>query len=276
MLKREGARVAVVEAGRVGGGVTACTTAKVSALQATIYSTIDSRHGGEAAAVYAEASLAGVEQVASLVREEDIQCELERRPAFTYAAGEDEMSAVEKEAEAARNAGLDAVLTDSTDLPYSVAGALRLADQLQFHPVRYAQGLAAAVDGDGSVVLEDARALDVDESTPCQVRTTRGVITAGQVVVATHYPVLDRGVYFARLKAQRSYCIAAEARGSLPQGMSINAGSPTRSVRSYGGLLIVGGEGHEAGGRDASPERFARLEQFAREHWSVDRIRYRW
>src|SRR3954454_8695657 len=63
LLKREGARVAVLEARRVGSGVTGCTTAKVSALQSTIYSTIRSRKGEDAAAVYAAASLAGVELV---------------------------------------------------------------------------------------------------------------------------------------------------------------------------------------------------------------------
>src|SRR3954453_8700969 len=77
MLKREGARVAVIEAANVGRGVTGCTTAKGSALQSTIYSTIRSRHGSDAAAVYAEASLAGVEQVESLTREEGIECRLE-------------------------------------------------------------------------------------------------------------------------------------------------------------------------------------------------------
>ena len=40
LLKRDGVRVAVLEAARVGSGVTGCTTAKVSALQSTIYSTI--------------------------------------------------------------------------------------------------------------------------------------------------------------------------------------------------------------------------------------------
>src|SRR4051794_30973072 len=56
MLSRDGARVAVLEAARVGSGVTGCTTAKVSALQATIYSTIQQRKNGkQAAAIYAEA-----------------------------------------------------------------------------------------------------------------------------------------------------------------------------------------------------------------------------
>src|SRR3954471_24889135 len=70
LLKRAGARVALLEAMRVGSGVTACTTAKVSALQSTVYSTIGRLHGAVAAATYAEASVAGVERVAELAREE--------------------------------------------------------------------------------------------------------------------------------------------------------------------------------------------------------------
>lgn len=276
LLKRDGARVAVVEAAQVGSGVTGCTTAKVSALQSTIYSTIRSSHGEDAASTYAEASLAGVEQVAALAGEETIECDLERRPAFTYAADEGELSSVENEAAAAQEAGLDAVLTGTVDLPYAVAGAVRLDDQLQFHPVRYAHGLARAVDGDGSVVGEGTRALGLDEGSPCRVRTTRGTITADRVVVATHYPVFDRGLYFARLEAQRSYCIAAHVRGSLPSGMSISAGAPTRSIRAYRDHLILGGEGHAAGSREADAGRYGRLEQFARNHWDVQSIEYRW
>jgi glycine/D-amino acid oxidase-like deaminating enzyme/nitrite reductase/ring-hydroxylating ferredoxin subunit len=276
LLKRDGARVAVVEAVCVGSGVSGCTTAKVSALQSTIYSTIRSRHGGDGAAVYAEASLAGVAQVAALVDEEAIDCNLERRAAVTYASTADDLRSVEREAEVAEEAGLDAVLTDEVDLPYPVAGAVRLADQLQFHPVRYARGLAAAVNGDGSMVFEGTRATGVDGGMPWRVRTSSGAITADHVVVATHYPVLDRALFFARLKPQRSYCIAGKLRGGLPQDMSISAGSPTRSVRSHHDHLIVGGEGHDTGAHDAGAERFERLEAFARKHWDVTAVTHRW
>src|SRR5205823_5269280 len=158
-----------------------------------------------------------------------------------------------------------AVLTDSIDLPYPVAAALRLADQLQLHPVRYVQGLAAAVNGEGSMVMEGTRALGLESGVPNRVRTTGGTISAGQVVVATHYPLLDRGLFFARLKAQRSYCIAAKVRGPVSADMAISAGTPTRSVRSYGNLLIVGGEGHDTGARRAVSARYEILERFARE-----------
>jgi Rieske Fe-S protein len=108
------------------------------------------------------------------------------------------------------------------------------------------------------------------------LKTPGGTVTAGHVVVATHYPFLDRGLYFARLKPQRSYCVAARIAGSPPHDMAINAGSPTRSVRSYRDLVIVGGEGHTTGDSDATPERFEALESFAREHWDVRAVTHRW
>jgi nitrite reductase/ring-hydroxylating ferredoxin subunit len=153
---------------------------------------------------------------------------------------------------------------------------VRLDDQLQLHPVRYVQGLAAAVDGDGSVVLEQTRALSVDDGSPVRITTEHGTVSAQQVVVATHYPLLDRAAYFARLEPKRSYCIAARVTGRPPQGMSINAGSTTRSLRAYGDLLIVGGEGHTVGSGEATPERYERLEAFAREHFKVRAITHRW
>src|SRR5438874_816554 len=157
LIKRDGARVAVVEAREVGSGVTGCTTAKVSALQGSVYETISKRHGNDGAAVYAEASLAGVELVAQLAEEEGIECRLERRDAFTYATSKSERSTVEGEYRAASEAGLDVDLVDDIDLPFSTYGAVRLADQLQLQPVDYVRGLARAVQGDGSHVLEATR-----------------------------------------------------------------------------------------------------------------------
>ena len=276
LLKRAGARVAVIEAATVGSGVTGATTGKVTSLQSTVLSAIRRRHGDEATTVYAQASAAAVEQVAELAGELEIECDPARRPAFTYAAEREELDAIRAEHDAALAAGLATEVVEDAELPYPVAGAVRLADQLELHPVRYARGLAEAVEGDGSVVLEGVRVLGIDGGTPYRVRTTGPTISARQVVVATHYPLLDRGVYFARLEPQRSYCIAARVAGTPPRTMAISAGGSTRSIRSHRDLLIVGGEGHTTGSGEATPERFAALEAFAREHWDVAEVTHRW
>ena len=168
-LVREGVQVIVVEAARVGSGVTGNNTAKVSALQSTMLSAIASRHGPEAAQDYAAASAAAVEDVAALTAEEGIECELERRTAATYAAEESQRAAVWEEFEAASAAGLPVRWEDDdAGLPFAVHGAVLLDGQLAFHPVKYAQGLARAVIRNGGEIFENSRVLSVAEGRPCR------------------------------------------------------------------------------------------------------------
>jgi glycine/D-amino acid oxidase-like deaminating enzyme/nitrite reductase/ring-hydroxylating ferredoxin subunit len=276
LLKRRGARVAVVEAGRVGAGVSGNNTAKVTALQSTVLTSIGSTRGAEVADEYAVRSLAAVEQVARLAGDEGIDCGLERRDAFTVAVRDAELVDAEREFTAARRAGLPVEMTASAELPYPVAGAIRLRDQVAFHPVKYVSGLAAGVDGDGCRVFESTRALSVTEGAPVRVETTHGPLTGDRVVVATHYPVWDRGLYFARMEASRSYCVAARVRGEPVRGMSITVGPETWSYRSAGDLVIVLGKGHPTGARGVDSSSYTTVERHLREHWDVEQVTHHW
>ena len=275
LLKRAGLRVAVVEADRVGHGASGNNTAKVSALQATVYSELTKQHGTAAARGYAEANLAGVETLAGIAEREGIDCDLRRRPAATFAIDESERASVAAEFEAAGRAGLQVVHDPAgVDLPFPVYGSVCLDDQLSLHPVRYVRGLAALVDGDGSRVFERSRVRRVRGEA---VHAEHGTVRAGLVVIATHAPMLDRGGYFARLEPVRSYCVAARLRsGAPPSVLAINAGEPVRSIASAGDLLIVGGQGHPTGERGVDARCYLALEAFAREHWDVAEIAHRW
>jgi glycine/D-amino acid oxidase-like deaminating enzyme/nitrite reductase/ring-hydroxylating ferredoxin subunit len=198
-------------------------------------------------------------------------------PAYTYAFDEDELAAVEHEGTAAIKAGLP-VSRDRGELmgvPFPVAGAVRLDDQLAIHPVKYVRGLAEVVDGDGSRIYEGSRVLDIKDGTPARVHTDVGTVVAEHVVLATHYPILDRGLYFARLEPVRSYCVAARLRsGAPPTGLAISAGSPSWSLARHGDLLIVSGRSHPTGSAEDDP--YGDLTAFAREHWDVAEITHRW
>ena len=280
LLKRAGMTVAVLEADRVGAGVTGHTTAKLSSLHGLTYAQLASSFGDDGARAYGEANQAGIEQVAQWVETERIDCDFRRKPNFTYATSPDKLRDVEKEVEVAQRLGLPASYTEETDLPYPVAGAVRFEDQAEFHPRRFVLALAELVDGDGSHVFEGTRATGVSEGRPSRVETTGPAVTAGAVVVATHFPFLDRGLYFARIHPERSYALGVRVRGDAPQGMYISADQPTRSIRSHpvpdGEVLIVGGEGHKTGQGGDTLERYRALERFAREHWDVESIAYQW
>ncbi|HEV7773729.1 MAG TPA: FAD-dependent oxidoreductase [Conexibacter sp.] len=282
LCKRDGARVAVLERGQIAGGATGFTTAKASALQQTKLAEIERLHGAEATAIYARASLEAIELLDRFVHEYEIDCGWERLPDWTYALDDTQVEAIGEQARAARAAGLDVVEHAATPLPFPVSAAVRLRHQAQFNPVRLVRTLAQVVVGDDCQVFERTPVLDAEEGSPCTVTTEQGHrVSAGAVVVCTNYPLLDRGLFFTRTEATRSYLIAARVYDPVEQAMAISAGAPVRSFRSYTDpdgqpWVLVGGEGHTTGSEDAQPERYELLERFAREHFDVARVDYRW
>lgn len=281
LLKRAGRSVALLDARRILHGATGYTTAKVTVAHAIAYTRIARNFGEEGARLYADANRAGFDLIARLVEELKIDCDFEWKSNYVYCESPDERPQVEQEVEAARRAGVAAELVEETPLPYEVECAFRLDAQAQFHPLKYLLPLARLVDGDGSHVLEQTRVLRVSGSGPVRVETDRGALEARDVVIASHLPFLDRGLFFAKAHPQRSYVVAARVHAEQdPQGMYINIGSPTRSIRTAhdeeGPLLLLGGEGHRPGAEPDTEGRYRALEEFGRQHWHTEAFPYRW
>ncbi len=280
LLAEAGARVVLIEAARLAHGVSGSTTAKVTSQHGLIYAKLRSRFGRDAARTYAAANEAALDWIADRVARDGIDCDFRRRPSYAYATSAAERSQVESEAEAASDAGLPASLTDAVPLPYDVEGAVRFDNQAEFHVRKYLVALVDALSARDCRIFERSRAVEVDTDERCVVKTPGGRVTADQVVVATHYPFLDRSLAFARVHPERSYAILCRIAGTPPDGMFISAGSPTRSVRGVpldgDDLLLVGGDGHRTGTGGDTEKRYERLEAFAREHWDVRAVEYGW
>ncbi|MFH9294803.1 FAD-dependent oxidoreductase [Streptomyces sp. NPDC017520] len=281
-LARAGRRVAVLEADRIASGVTGYTTAKVSALHSLVYDRLRRAHGAEAARLYAGSQLDAVERLAAIVGEVGIACDLERVSAYSYAAGPASRAAVEAEARAAADAGLDVSYVTETELPFPVGGAVRLDGQAQFHPRAYLLALAEDLLGLGGLVFERTRVTGLSEGQPCRLTTEdQRVVTARDVVVATHYPVFDRAMLFARLSPRRELVVAAPvATDRAPKGMHITEDEGKRSVRTAPldesrRLLIVTGESFTPGTGDPR-EGFRRLDSWMHERFPVGATTYRW
>ncbi len=263
LLEREGLDVAVLEMRHVAAGATGYNTAKLSSLHGLTYSDLKRKLGPELARSYGEANEAGIARVFELAGELGIDCDLRRKPNYTYTEDAAEVDTVRREADVARELGLRATYVEETDLPYPVAGAVRFDEQAEFHPVRYVDGIADALRGP---VHENTRVTGID---PGRVNTAGGArVSAGHIVIATHLSFLDRGLYFARCHPERSYVVAGRMAGA-PAGMYLSTESPAHSIRAHGDWLLVGGESHKAGQADAA-ERYERLEAWARERFGLE------
>lgn len=282
-LAHAGLSVIVLEADRLAGGVTGHTTGKLTALHTAVYDTLRTKHGEAAARLYAGSQSSALRHVVEVAQELGIDCDLERRPALTYCQEPDGAEALKAEAEAARAAGLDASFVTETGLPYPVAGAVRVEDQAQFHPLAYLRGLVDDLVARGGRLYENTRVTDLDGGDPCRVTTDSGVtVSARHVVVATHHPVFDHAVLATRLTQHRDLVIAGPLPASQdPDGMYITQEGGKRSVRTTpladgGRLLIVTGEVFTPGTGEDTDAGYARLQAWTERHFPGVPITYRW
>ncbi|MCU1409947.1 MAG: dependent oxidoreductase [Rhodoglobus sp.] len=275
LLARAGRRVTVLEARTVGAATTGNTTAKLSQLQGTQLSKVLTATYPAVMRAYAEGNSAAFDWMTVYLRESGVP--FDRRDAVTYAATADGAAAVLHEGRLAASTGLDVRVVADAGLPFRTYGAVVLQDQAQFDPLDVLGALVADIRALGGRVVEGARVTAVRASAPARVTTPLGDVHADHVVLATGTPILDRGLYFVKTHAHRSYAQSFRLpSGDLPDGMFIGVESPTRSIRTFGDLLLTGGNGHGVGRHD-SPRRAAQeLTDWTMQHWPGAELDHSW
>ncbi len=280
LLAEAGRDVVVLEARRVAAGTTGGTTGKLTSQHGMIYADLVDRHGADVARAYGIANEAAIAQVGDLCRRYGISADLAPEDSHLYVDVGDDIDPVLHEAEVPTQLGLPAEWVESTALPFPVAGALRFTGQARLHAVRYCNGLVDVLQSLGVPVHGGTRVTSVQEQgETVQVTTDHGVVTADHAVLATLAPITDRGFEFARMRATRSYGVAARVEGPVPDGMYMSVGQPTRSISQHRDgddqYVVVVGQSHETGHASGVGNDDA-LADFARRHFDVRDIPFRW
>lgn len=115
-----------------------------------------------------------------------------------------------------------------------------------------------------------------------RVETRDGrVLTGRALVVATDSPANDRFVIHTKQPSYRTYAIAFERSGDLPDGLFWDTADPyhyvRRAVTGAAEQLVVGGEDHRTGQEDDADTRWSRLEQWARQRFRLlGPVTHRW
>lgn len=282
-LRNLGMRVAVFEAERILGDVTGNTTGKLTSQHGVVYRKFIDTFGQPKAQHYASANQWAIQWVAETAERFAISCSFVPDNAFIYTTEAKLHEEFSAEREACESLGLPVEYHETADLPFEIVGALKFRDQARFHPVKFLLALAEIAEGGGVQIYEDTRVLDIEEDDDfCRVETEHGPVLADRVIVATHYPIHDSGLFVAKLTQWRSYAMALDIRGHMPDGMFITADGeePLRSLRRQmyedREIQIVGGEMHKVGQHEDMAKCYLDLERWARMNFDVKEILFRW
>lgn len=259
-LQKKGIDTILVEKDRICSAVTAGTTAKITAQHGLIYHKILKSYGTDYAQMYYTANTQGVETLKKLCR--SAGCRLEEKDNFVYSTDGNRLDA---ELSALQKLKIPAKTTQ--DLPFGVEaeGAIGFADQGQFDPRSLACYLAKELR-----VYENTK---VRELIGTEAITEHGKIKAKKVVVATHFPFLNKhGSYFLKLYQHRSYMLAMQNVDAL-DGMYVDEDKKGFSFSSFDGYLLLGGGSHRTGKQGGS---YRELRRFAERRIPGGRECFHW
>ncbi len=260
-LERAGVDYALVEAGRIAGGITKNTTAKITLLHGLIYSKFTESMGKDKALMYLKANSAAIDEYEKLAGA--ARCDFVKTSAYTYSISDRQK--IEDEVQALNSLGCGAEFTLNTELPFEIAGAVKVAGQAQFNPLKFIHGISKGLNIYENVFIRDI--------SPHTATADCGSITADKIIVATHFPFINKhGSYFLKLYQHRSYVAALSGAGDI-EGMYVDEAAEGLSLRSYNGLLLLGGGGHRTGKQGGS---YDALYAAAKKYYPDAEIKYTW
>lgn len=283
LLAKEGKEVVLIEADEVLNGTTGHTTAKITGQHGVIYDELIKNVGKNNARLYYEANAGAMDFMKDTIKELNIDCDYSIQDAYLYsttAMGEDKVASEEK---AYKKLGIPGTLVNELPVPITIKNGLKMPDQAQFHPLKYAKALIEDIIRLNGKIYEHTAAVNIEkEDLPTVVTRNNCRVKAKHVLQCTHFPFYEGvGLYSTRIYAERSYIIAANTSKPFPGGMYISADQDTRSIRSQqingDDMLLIGGSGHKTGqGKKDTTAYYQILKSFGDQTFGIESIPYRW
>ena len=261
MLQQAGVPYVLVEAETICRGITKNTTAKITSQHGLIYSKLIKTLGLEKAKGYFRANEEALEAYRRICQ--NIDCDFEQKSAYVYSI--DDLKKIEDELNALERLGAEAEFSKETGLPFRIAGAVKFPRQAQFNPLKFAAAITRELN-----IFEHTRVCELKEGWAV---TDKSRINAGKIIVATHFPFLNKhGSYFIKLYQHRSYVIALKNAPEI-DGMYVDQAQNGMSFRNYKEYLLIGGGDHRTGKKGGA---WQELRSFARRYYPEAEERYFW
>ena len=203
-FKDSNLKVALVEANKVGSGVTSKTTGKITYLQGNYYK-IYKKHGYEVAKKYYESQREAISSIKSIVENNDIACNLEESESYLFTNENSKIVDLEKEKKLLEEFECNDILTckkmgDSKKFLYG----FKASGNYVFHPLKYLYGLKKLMKKN---IYENSRVLSIEESDGFYLcKTDKALIKTKYIILAVHYPYfLIPFMMFLKVTLEKSY-----------------------------------------------------------------------
>lgn len=274
--------VVILEKDRICGSTSGKTTGKITSQHGVFYDYLINSQSKEFAKMYLEANEKAIQNIKDIVEKEEIECDLEEESSYVFTKQETKLDMIKNEQKA-----VDKLQKEKSDyvkeieLPTEISGAIEFKNQAQFHPLKYAYGLAKAIIKNDGKIYENTKVTDIKrENEKYVVYANKNKVIADYVVLATRYPIMNvPGYYFLKMYQSTSYVMVFDAKKKLFDGMYISYETPNVSFRTIRDgereLLLAVGYDYKTGTEELR-DGYQRLEVIVRKMYPDAEVLYKW
>ena len=274
--------VVILEKDRICGSTSGKTTGKITSQHGVFYDYLINSQSKEFAKMYLEANEKAIQNIKDIIEKEEIECDLEEESSYVFTKQETKLDMIKNEQKA-----VDKLQKEKSDyvkeieLPTEISGAIEFKNQAQFHPLKYAYGLAKAIIKNDGKIYENTKVTDIKrENEKYVVYANKNKVIADYVVLATRYPIMNvPGYYFLKMYQSTSYAMVFDAKKKLFDGMYISYETPNVSFRTIRDgdrkLLLTVGYDYKTGTEELR-DGYQRLEVIVRKMYPDAEVLYKW
>ncbi len=261
LLHQSGVKYILTEKGRICGGTTGKTTAKITFQHGLIYADLLKSMGEECARGYLLSNRAAFDKIAELSKR--TACHYEIKDNYVYSVNDEKK--ITRELAALSKIGYNAEFVIDLPIPIQTAGGVKFPRQAEFNPLEFFAFIAKDLN-----IYENSFVTEMLNNTA----VCNGYkIHAKRVVVATHFPFINKhGSYFLKMYQHRSYVLALENAPKV-NGMYVDESKSGFSFRNYKNYLLLGGGSHRTGKKGGN---YNELSHFADLYYPEATEKYRW
>jgi len=225
--------ICVVDANRIGHGVTLNTTAKINYFQERVYTKIKNIRDKKSAVEYLKSQRDAIKYIKDIIESNNIDCDLRQVESYVFANKESEVDPLNKEVEFLKENKID---VQEKKLPSKIKAykSYCVSDTYIFNPIKYLNGIYKILKEKNIDIYENSKILKIERRYDYYIcHGEKYKIKAKKVVLACHYPYFILPFLLPiRSHIEKSYMVISKVEKD-GEYTCISSSSPTYSCRFY-------------------------------------------
>lgn len=224
--------ICVVDANRIGHGVTLNSTAKINYFQECIYNKISNLRSRDVATTYLKSQIEAIKNIKKIILENNIDCDFKRVDSYVFANTESEVEPLLNQIEFLKANNID---VKEKKLPNKITSykSFCVSDTYIFNPIKYLERIYNILK-DKINIYENTKILQIKKINDHYIcKSNNHIIKANKIVLACHYPYFLIPLLLPlKSHIEKSYIIVSKVKKDK-NFTCISSSAPTYSLRYY-------------------------------------------